>query len=113
MVQGLFAGENATSLWVADCNSHIPHKIKLQTTESLGLEKDLFVHYTDVEKQKALCNDCGVAVQSLYIVLSVVNFTTLLSTLLVHDKLDYSTDWNDLLQISLGAPFRNFLLFCT
>lgn len=32
----------------ADCYSLIPHEISLQTTESLGLEKDLFVHNTDI-----------------------------------------------------------------
>lgn len=95
----------------AGCNSHIPRKISLQTAEGLGLEKDLFVHYTDIKK-KVLYYDCGVAVWSLYIVLSVLNFASLLSTLLVHDKLDYSIDRNGSLQISPGSSFRNFLLFC-
>lgn len=55
--------KNATSLWVADCNPHIPHQISRQTTKSLGLEKDLFVHFTQTSKnKKALYNGCGVAV---------------------------------------------------
>lgn len=32
-----------------------------------------------------------------------------LSTLLAHGKLDYSTDWQGLLQISPSDPFRNLL----
>lgn len=105
-------GRKCNFLMGADSNSHIPHKISLQSTESLGLEKDLFVRYRDIKK-KAQYNDCGVAVPSLYIGLSVLYFTSLLSSLLVRDKLDYSTDWNGLLQLSPGAPFRNLLLFCT
>lgn len=36
----------------AGCKSHIPHKTSLQTTEGLGLEKYLFVNYTDIKKKK-------------------------------------------------------------
>lgn len=98
----------------AGCKSHIPHKTSLQTTEGLGLEKYLFVNYTDIKKKKkALYNDCWVGVQSIYIVQSVLYFTSLLSTRYVHDKLNYSIDCNGLLQIYPGTPFRNFLLFCS
>lgn len=65
-------GRKCNFLMGADCNSFIPHEISLQTTESLGLEKDLFVRNTDVKKNKVLYNDCKVSVQSLCIVLSVL-----------------------------------------
>lgn len=79
--------------------SHVPHKISLQTTESLGLEKDRFVRYVDCKyKELIVAVELPYKLHLLYCLYSIFPLSPL-STPLARDKSDYSADWQRLLQI--------------